>query len=522
MTPLPLLSLPLFAELKKHNRIKGIISGFDRILFRGTLRSISYSQGIERWLWYQGVRLTEFALFAEKVSARLKENAQDIAAKAGRPFQHILSPKASKEDIARSIMGRDGIRKGLICVLSCVEPCRSFMIQKDRRAKILKLVSGQRQCLHLYFYYADREFGLMHVRLQTWLPFNLQVCLNGWEYLARRLDRLSVGYEKRDNCFARIDDLPRARRIMDSLLDRRWVRWFDLIARRVNPWLDSRNGLSLRGYYWTIRQGEYSTDVLFKDTQSLEEVFPDLLRHAVAHFSSKDVLRFLQRRVLSTFNGEIKSEMKHRIEGVRIKHMVEENSIKMYDKQGCVLRIETTINNPRYWSVWRRATRKGKQVMTWVPMRKGIGDIRRRAELSRATNERYLQALSVVGETLPSHKLLDPVSRRRIRDGRSYRALRPISPEDAELLRLVSDGQFILHGFRNRDLRVKLNLAGEKDQQTRRRNCARIGRTIRLLRAHGLVAKISRSHRYRVTAKGHQVIATAIRLRETNALAFAA
>ena len=247
----------------------------------------------------------------------------------------------------------------------------------------------------------------------------------------------------------------------------------------------------------------------------------------IEHTNDMQLKKLLDEQIKAVGNqppilGEIISEMKHRIEGVRIKHMVEENSIKMYDQQGCVLRIETTINNPRYWSVWRRATRKGKQVMTWVPMRKGIGDIRRRAELSRATNERYLQALSVVGETLPSHKLLDPVSRRRIRDGRSYRALRPISPEDAELLRLVSDGQFILHGFRNRDLRVKLNLAGEKDQQTRRRNCACISRTIRLLRAHGLVAKISRSHRYRVTAKGHQVIATAIRLRETNALAFAA
>jgi len=225
--------------LKRHkDRIKGIISGFDRILFRGTLRTISYSKGIEQWLWSEGVRLTEFGPFAEKVSNRLKEHAKAIAGKNGRPFKHIFSPKVSKEEIARQIMEKDKIHKGLICVLSCVEPCQTFMLYKNREAKTLELLSRERQCLHLYFYYLDREFGLMHVRLQTWLPCTIQICLNGWEYLANRLDRLGISYEKRDNCFADIADLGRAQRIMDSLLDRKWIRWFDLIAKRVNPWLD--------------------------------------------------------------------------------------------------------------------------------------------------------------------------------------------------------------------------------------------------------------------------------------------
>ncbi|MGH7772920.1 MAG: hypothetical protein ACREQA_11890, partial [Candidatus Binatia bacterium] len=202
-----------------------------------------------------------------------------------------------------------------------------------------------------------------------------------------------------------------------------------LLAKRVNPWIDPKNGLDLHPYYWTIRQGEYSTDVIFKDPDSLKAIFPDLLQHAVHHFSAKDVLRFLQRRVNARFSGEIKSELKFRVEGVRIKHMVEENSIKMYDKQGYVLRIETTSNNPRRWKVRRRATRKGKRVMAWIPMRKGIADIRRRVEVSRAANERYWEALSVVGETLASHKLLDPVSKPITSHGRRHRPLRPISPD---------------------------------------------------------------------------------------------
>jgi len=138
------------------------------------------------------------------------------------------------------------------------------------------------------------------------------------------------------------------------------------------------------------------------------------------------------------------------VEGARIKHWIDENSIKVYDKQGVVLRIETTINQPRPWKAWRRATRKGKRVMAWVPMRKAVADVRRRVEVSRAANERYLEALSVVGETLPAHKILDPVSRRVIRKGRSYRPLRPVDPRDVQVFQAISRGEFFLRDFRNK------------------------------------------------------------------------
>jgi len=508
--------------LKRHEgRIKGIISGFDRVLFRGTLRSISYRQGIEKWLWSEGVPLTEFTAFAEKVSHKLNNHAEAFANKHGRPFQYIQSPKLSKQDIAREIMKKDNIKEGLICVLSCVEPCKSFKLKKDRKAKILGLIPSDRQCLHVYFYYVDREFGLMHIRLQTWLPFTIQVCINGWEWLARRLESAGIGYEKRENCFAHIDDLNKAQKMMDSLVERKWARWFNAMARRFNPWIDPKNGLSLHGYYWSIRSGEYSTDVIFKDEDSLKAIYPALLNHAINHFNSKDVLRFLQRRTNTRFSGEIKTELKFRVEGVRIKHMVEENSIKMYDKQGVVLRIETTINNPRRWKVWRRATRKGERVMAWIPMRKGLADIRRRVKVSRAANERYLEALSVVGETIPSHKLLDSVSKQLVRDGRSYRPLRPIHPDDSELFRAMSSGEFLVHGFRNKDLRALLHPKVDENPVHRRQLSARLSRQLRLFRMHGLIFKVSKTHSYRLTKKGHEIMAVAIKLRDINVLEIA-
>ena len=471
----------------------------------------------------QRVPYKHFGPFVERLSGRLKEHAQALARKQERPFHYLASPSLSKEDIARRIIQEGGIEEGLICVLSCEEPCKSFTIRRDRETRQLVLVPAERKCLHLYFYYLDREFGLMHVRLQTWLPFTIQVCLNGREWLVRQMDRAGIKYEQRDNCFTSIEDLPRAQRIFGRLTQRRWPRFLNALVRRVNPWIAPKSGLDLHGYYWSVRQGEYATDVMFKDAQSLSEVYPRLVAHAIQQFGCQDILRFLGRRMMpSRFNGQVTSDVQSRPEGVRIKHRVEENSIKMYDKQGSVLRIETTINNPRRFKVRRMTTRKGQRAMRWIPMRKGVADMARRVEVSCAANERYLEALGIAAIPAPTDRVLDPVSTRRIRNGRPYRGLRPIGRDDAEVFRAVMRGEFLLQGFRNKDLWRHLFPEAESHAIRRRKASGRITRCLRLLRAHGLIRKVSGTRYYRVTQKGHHVMTTALKLRQMDVSRLAA
>src|SRR5262249_18725411 len=158
-------------------------------------------------------------------------------------------------------------------------------------------------------------------------------------------------------------------------------------------------------------------------------------------------------------------------------------SIKMYDKQGSVLRIETTINDPRRFRVRRLVTRKGQREWHWVMMRKGLADIERRVEVCRAANERYLEALAVVGLPQPIAQLLDPVSRRVQHGGRPYRPLRPLTRDEAAVFHVVLRGEFLLQGFRNKDLRRALRPDGESDASHGRRVSARTTRLLRLLRA---------------------------------------
>jgi hypothetical protein len=500
----------------------GVLEGFDRVLFRGTLSSISYPDGMGGFIGSLKVLYKDYGKFAADLSDRLKDHAEQLARRQHRPFEYVASPSASKEQIARRIAERDGIEQGLICVLSCVEPCRTISVRRNARSRKLELVSQERRCLHLYFYCLDRTFGFMHVRLQTWLPMPIQVCINGRHCLAEQLKRSGIDHEKKENCFTRIDDLPRAQKLLDELERKNWPRVLDEFAHKANPLLRDKR-LKLRGYYWTIRESEYATDVMFKDAAALKAVYPSLVDYAMKRLDTRDVMRFLGRRTNCRFDGEVTSDIQVRREGMRIKHRVEENSIKMYDKQGSVLRIETTINNPRRLRVWRQVRRKGQKTMAWVAMRKGVMDIRRRTASSRAANDRYLQALACVKPpAAPAHRTLDPVSRRVQSGARSFRALQPIAPLDADLLQAVASGAFLLSGFSNRQLREKLGLAPAADCAERRRQAARTGRLLALLHAHGIISRIPKTHRWKVTALGRRTISISQTLREADPAKLAA
>ncbi|HZY04362.1 MAG TPA: hypothetical protein VFF02_12775 [Anaeromyxobacteraceae bacterium] len=495
--------------------ITGTLSGYDRMLFKATLRGLSHVKGLLGFFGVKRVLLKDFGTFVEAQSAQIKAHAEVVAREAGRPCQYVPCSTASKEEIARRIAHRDHVREGLICVLTCVEPCKSYALHRDRQARELQLVKAPRKCLFVYFYFLDREFGLLHVRLQTWLPFDLQLCLNGREWLARQLDKAGIAYERWENCFLRLADPARAQRLMDRLLKKRWAAVLDRYARRCHPLLRRGQVLADQRYYWTLRQAEYATDLMFRDAASLAAVYPALVRHAIQCLTAEDILRFLGRKLVPRFQGAVSSTLVRRVEGLRIRHWVEENSLKMYDKGGQVLRVETTINNPRRFRVYRRVTRHGRRVLAWLPLRKGIADLWRRTQLSRAANARYLNALAVVGDAAPAAQVLDPVARPIRQATARFRPLHPIAPADSAVFRAVLAGPTLAHGFRNADIRQRLFPEAAPSPETSAHLAARTTRLLRLLRAHRLIHKVPHTRLYRVTTFGHTLMATALTCRQT-------
>ena len=192
----------------------------------------------------------------------------------------------------------------------------------------------------------------------------------------------------------------KAQRFADRFVNLNWPTILDKYAKRVNPQM--RDILHDRPYYWVSAQSEYSTDILFKTRQDLCELYPQLLSHSTLCFGAREVMNFLGRKLHGKFEGEIVSDLSslvcRRTGGSRIKHRVKENWLKMYDKSGLVLRVETVINNPEEFRVRKQVLRKGKPQTEWVAMRKGVAYLFRYREVSLQANGRYLDALAVVDD----------------------------------------------------------------------------------------------------------------------------
>ena len=194
--------------LKLHgNKIYGVISCFDRMLFRGYLPIMSGWQ-MAQFFNNSNIRFRELKAFLVENAQRVRQHAIDVAKQEGRPFQY-LQEKIKKEELAKQIAERDHIEEGLVCVLSVLEPCRTFSFRFEKGKPFV--ASARRKCLFVYFYYMDRDFGLIHVKLQTWFPLQVQVYVNGHEWLARKLQQNGIRYTKRENAFLWIEDLARGR-----------------------------------------------------------------------------------------------------------------------------------------------------------------------------------------------------------------------------------------------------------------------------------------------------------------------
>jgi hypothetical protein len=505
--------------IQRHqDKIKGILSGLDRVRFRGTLRSIAHPWGLKHFLLAAGVYLKDFKDYVLSLSRQVVQATNRLAQEAKRPLVYLPASTTRKEDEARAIAQRDGLSQGLVAIFSTVELCWSFEVVLNSERGFLELRAGKRKCLHYYHYYLDPDFGLVHARVQTWLPFTMHVCVNGRERLARQMDQAGLRYVQRDHCFTDVSDFAQAQALLDQQQRFAWSAWLDRLAGRAQPAHAVLFGDKPLSYYWSINESEWATDVAFRTPADLAQLYPRLVRHGIETLSSHDVLRYLGRKQPQHCpTAEVVSEYRVRPQGTCVKHHVNHNVIKMYDKQQSVLRVETVVNNPEDFKVYRRAEGREDQPKEWLKMRKGVADLPRRAEVSQAANERYLEGLAAVEDKTPVGALAALVCRPAKWKGRRARALNPLADADARLLTAVSRGEFALNGFRNRDLRPLLFGDRPVEAVLAKRQSAAVTRQLRLLRAHHLIRKVARTHRYVLSALGQKVIAALLAARKADA-----
>jgi hypothetical protein len=488
--------------------ISWALSCFDRVIFKGHL-PISRPYEFEKFVDYVlKLRRADFLeVVGPKWSKRLVEHAKRFAQKYGRLYE-FHSGEVDKDAWAKQQLLEQPIAEGLIGILCVMEACPTFKLGegKDRPCFVSRKVPQR----VLYYYFIDRELGLMHVRLQTWAPFTCQVYANGHDYVARQLKKKGIAFEQVDNAFVELADAAAAQRCADRFAKLPWPKLLERYARQVNPLLhDELKGMS---HYWVTDQAEYATDLRFASQHALAGLFLRLLEFALLTFSPKKIFCYLGRKWHERFDGEVQTHYKSvREPGACIKHFMKRNWLKMYDKLGLLLRVETVINQPGEFKVLRACQhRDGTTTTGWFAMCKGVGNLHHYQRHALACNQRYLEALAAVDDPTPSYDDLKHLTERQRDQGRSYAGFNPAREEEARLFAAVLAGDGIAQGFRNKDIRAAL-YAEQPRGPERRRHSAAVGRILKRLHVRGLVVKVPRSRRWRVTDQGRRVLGDTLR-----------
>jgi hypothetical protein len=488
--------------------ITTVFSCFDRVIFKGHL-PIGYASAFEKFIDY-GLRLKRCD-FADKVapqwSERLVKHAQDFAEQHGRLYEYRQG-QIDKDAWAKTQWQQQGNCDGLIGILCVQETCPTYKLKKAEGRPVFRSCHVPQRVL--YYYFHDRDLGLMHVRLQTWAPFTCQIYVNGHDYVAQQLAQRQLGFEQVDNAFVQLDDPAQAQRLADRFAKLPWPKILESYARLVNPLLHAE--LKDMTHYWVTDQAEYATDILFTSKQALAGLYQRLLEYAWLTFSPKDLFGFLGRKWHERFDGEVHTKYRtEREPGARIKHWLKNNWLKLYDKFGLILRVETVINQPGAFKVYRECWhRDGKVSLAWYPMCKGVGNLHHYQGHALACNQRYLEALAVVDDPTPAYDELRTLTEAKHEQGRSYAGFNPARAEEAKLFEAVLAGDHIAQGFRNKDIRGSIH-GDAKDRRHRQRQSATIGRQFKRLHVRGLIAKIPRTQRWRVTKRGRRILGDTLR-----------
>ena len=488
------------------DKIVGAIRGLDRIRFRGTLRLLANQSGLRKFMSYTNILLKDFSGWVEDLTSMIRKSCEAKADELGIEARYLRSSWIAKENLARNIAAEKGIKEGSICLFSVVEPCIAPMVKGNKASKKLEVVMAKRKCVWMYHYFDDPQFGFGHVRIQSWLPFNVFICVNGRHWLERQLQKQGIGYIKDGNCFPWIGDIEAAQAIMDKQLRTDWAKMLNRLAFGSCPALSQVLRPLRPEYYWSADATEWATDIMFKSTEALDVLYPSLIHHAMRVCDSVSVMKYLGRRSLAgVAPKEVISDYRRRYEGIRIKHWVNHNSVKMYNKSGSILRIETTVNNTRDFKVFRHPDDDNSRPASWQKMRKGVSDLYRRSQVSDKCNERYADALASCQVEEKLKEVVSPACNKIKKKGKTYRGLNPWQEEDYKLLTFLAKGEHAISGFRNRDLRKWLYPESDKlEKKEQKRYSGRTTRRIKLLRVHGLIKKVAKENRYMLTAKGQK------------------
>jgi hypothetical protein len=485
------------------SQLVGVLSCFDRMVITGTIPGWCHAEGMARYVTGQGVRLFDYAKqIAEPLRDEIVATATRLAQAHGLEIEFIRKIGAfRKEDRIQTILATRGTHPGLVHIFSALETCPAFTPWHDKSTGYTVLRGKTTKCLHYYFYFIDSTFGLCYLRVPTWAPFRLQFYCNGHAWLATRLRAEGIACTPLDNTFLHIADLARAQELADAFPVEALHRALDAFAQRYCPVIRHVPD----GYHWSLMQIEYATDLIFRHREDLSPLYATLIRTAIHTVQPEQIAMFLGKKLDGRTTAELGTEFRTRAQGTCVKHYLGWAAIKMYDKQGIVLRIETTVNNVTELKHYRTVEhRDGTTEMKYAPMQKTIYSLPPLRELLHAANQRYLDFLADLDDPSDGQRHLTKLGPSRHQDGRSFRGFNLFRADELTALGAVLRGEGCISGITNRMLRRVL-----ADKTS-----AQISYFLKRCRVFGLLKKCGKRYKYYLTKLGRRVLLVARKLQE--------
>jgi hypothetical protein len=488
---------------KYKNQIIGTISSFDRVILQSNLNQWGYAEGMTTFLNVNHIRIFDFEQFAESLKTKLKKNIFRIAEENNIEIIPIRKPSAfSKEDNVQKIISEKNITEGLVAIFSVLEHYTYYkpFFHKATARSFLKPRPGI--CLHYYIYFIDKQYGLCFLKIPTYVPFRLTFYFNAHNLLASKLKKQNIEFKITDNAFFYISDFQRAQEISDNIRIEDLHKFLEILSDRYLPFLKEYS----QSYRWSIMQAEYSTDIIFKNQKDFQLFYQDLIYKTVLSVKPDNISTFLVKKPSVQFQGETGNNLlNNRILGTRIKHRKGSNQIKLYDKFGIILRIETTVNSVTDFVHYRKIIKKdSSETFGYAKMKKNIYSLYSLGQLLKNSNSRYLDFLSQFEDNTQGNKnslrLSEPVSY----NDRSLKGFNLFNQFDLKLLQVISRGEFLINGFRNKNIREFFYALSP----------SAISRILKRLLLHHIIKKVRNSYKYYVTKLGKAIICTALQLKE--------
>ena len=491
-------------------KIKGILETFDRMIINGYILQLCNYRQFLYYLIQNNIKLKDFDKFALSQTESLCNHINEYIKENNCETIYLNSGKIDKSEIVENELNKNSKQLGLITALSTVEICNTMTVKPNHETQQLEVTSKPTKCKHYYFYYNDSEFGLMYLKIQTWFPYNVQIYINGREYLSKLLDKNNVKYEMYNNSFSYIEDFDKAQELANNILNQKISSSFDGLIKQINNLLPNITKIFSASYYWCIDQCEFATDINFKSRSDLENIYKTLVETTYFAFSSEDIYSFFGRnisRIHKFSKGEIVSDLRHRYQGYRIKFKINNNQIKMYDK-GNNLRIEVTINNPKDFKVMKEKEKiiEHKKIVkekVWTPMGKSIANLYRYVEISKSIIKRYIDALPKVDLNRPTLKEIKNVSNKIEVNKKVITGFNLLNNETLKILQVISNGKYLINGFTNKSIRNEIF-----DNSDSKYIINKTTRLLYKLKAHGIIKKVARKNKYYLTTNGRDLISS--------------